>query len=680
MARVFDSETLVEVLAPLPHTDGVLHAGYSPDGHHIGTAGEDHARVWDAATGAPLSPPLRLRGQVRHLTFSPDSRMLLAAGDGGVTQVWDATSGEPVTPLLYDGDRKDQVDQVEACSDGVHFAVRDVKGGVHLWDLGQRKDLSLEQVLTRAKLLSSRQLDATETALEPIQPETVKALWTQWRGKPLDELVSPPSHRFTSQPLSQVVEVGTNVVFRVSVEPSSARFQWRHNGVEIAGATTDTLQLSSVSVKDAGNYVAEVRGADATRPPTYSHAASLGLRQGGMLLGGLKRERYDSIRGLTLDQLTNNSAFPSSPSAVDSVGEFESPDLGRDNYGLRLSGYVIPPQSGDYEFHLAADDQAALFLSTDESPEHLRQIAFKSVWSNPRHWMLSGSAGPASSVSLPQPLVKGRRYFIEAWLKEATGGDHLAVAWRPPGAPPLTEGDPPIPGSFLAYAEGSQGSGFLPQVSQGDAVELALLARRARWPEAVAVATRILQAEPTNHVHYHRLAPLLVQVGNQEGYRKHCALEVARFGDTREPNIAERLAKDCLILPESGANIDVVTAWTELAVTQGQASPDFPWFQFSKALLEYRLGHYRQAADWSRKVLSHARRDDVCRLDALMVLAMAHRKLGEVDLARSAFAEAKGHAARLPTAASGDVGAEWLDWIIAQALLMEARGVIESGP
>ena len=680
MARVFDAETLVEVLAPLAHGDGVAYACYSPDGRRIGTAGEDHARVWDAESGAPLSPPLRLRGQVRHLTFSPDSRMLLAVGDGGVARVWDAASGEPVTPLLYDGERKDQLDRVEACSDGAHFAVRDVKGGVHLWDLGQRKDLSLEQVLTRAKLLSSRKLDATETALEPVPPETVKALWTQGRGKPLDDLISSPPHRFTVHPRSQVVEVGTNVVFKVSVEPSSARFQWRHNGEEIAGATTDTLRLSAVSQKDVGNYVAEVRGSDATLPPAYSHAAFLGLRQGGMLLGGLKRERYDSIRGLTLDRLTNNPAFPGSPSAVDSVGGFESPDLGRDNYGLRLSGYVIPPQSGDYEFFLAADDQAVLFLSTDESPEHLRQIAFKSVWGIPRDWAALGPPGPASNVSLPQSLIQGRRYYVEAWLKEATGGDHLAVAWRPPGAPPLMEGDPPISGGFLAFAEGSPGSGYLPQVSRGDAADLDLLARRARWPEAVAVATRVLQAEPTNHVHYHRLAPLLVQVGDVEGYRNHCALEIARFRDTREPNIAERLAKDCLILPESGANMEVVTAWTELAVVQGQASPDFPWFQFSKALLEYRLGHYRQAADWSRKVLSHARRDDVCRLDALMVLAMAHRKLGEADFARSAFAEAKSQAVRLPTAASGDVGAEWLDWIIAQALLMEARGVIESGP
>ncbi|MBL9171893.1 MAG: protein kinase [Verrucomicrobiales bacterium] len=678
MARVFDAETLVEVLSPLPHSDGVSYARYSPDGRRIGTAGEDHARIWDAETGAPISPPLRLRGQVRRLTFSPDNRMLIAVGDGGVAQVWDAASGEPVTPLLYDGDQKDQLDRVEACSDGVHFAVRDVEGGVHIWDLGQRKDLSLEQVLTRAKLLSSRQLDATETALEPIQPETVKALWTQWRGKPLDTLATPPSHRLTTHPRTQVAEVGTNVVFKVSVEPPVARFQWRHNGVEIAGATNDALQINGVSLKDAGNYVAEVRGTDATLPPAYSRAASLSLRQDGMLLGSLKRERYDSIRGLTVDRLTNNPAFPGSPSAVDSVGEFESPDLGRDHYGLRLSGYVIPPQSGDYEFVLAGDDQAVLFLSTDESPEHLRQIAFMSAWGNPRDWTPRGPSGPSANVSLPQSLVQGRRYFVEAWLKEESGGEHLSVAWRPPGARPLAEGDPPIPGSFLAFAEGPQGSRYLPQVSHGDGVNIDLLGSRARWSEALAVVGRALQAEPTNHVHYHRLAPLLVQVGDLEGYRKNCALEVERFGNTRDPNVAERLTKDCLILPESGANVDVLNAWTELAITQGQSSPDFPWFQFSKAFLEYRLGHYRPAAEWSRKVLSHARRDDVCRLDALMVLAMAHRKLGEVELARSAFAEAEKQAARLPTAESGDVGAEWLDWIIAQVLLQESRKVMNA--
>ena len=48
-------------------------------------------------------------------------------------------------------------------------------------------------------------------------------------------------------------------------------------------------------------------------------------------------------------------------------------------------------------------------------------------------------------------------------------------------------------------------------------------ARTGHWKEAAADFSRAVEFEPENHETYHSLAPLLVQSGDLEGYRRHCA-------------------------------------------------------------------------------------------------------------------------------------------------------------
>ncbi|MFM2082855.1 MAG: hypothetical protein RL380_1546, partial [Verrucomicrobiota bacterium] len=59
----------------------------------------------------------------------------------------------------------------------------------------------------------------------------------------------------TSQPASRTNAVGTTATFTVSLSGSTPRtFQWRRNGVNIAGGTNQTLTLSNVQLAQAGNY------------------------------------------------------------------------------------------------------------------------------------------------------------------------------------------------------------------------------------------------------------------------------------------------------------------------------------------------------------------------------------------------------------------------------------------
>jgi hypothetical protein len=172
----------------------------------------------------------------------------------------------------------------------------------------------------------------------------------------------------------------------------------------------------------------------------------------GLVQGGLERQVYTNIPDNTLSTLTNSPKFPNSPDLITVVSFFEAPSNFGDNYGQRLSGYLLPPTTGDYIFYLASDDQSMLFLSTDEDPAHKRVIAYESAWRPPRMWLEPGPGG-GTHISAPIHLESGSSYYVEALHKEGGGGDNLAVAWQLPGSMPPPDGSDPIPGQFLAYTD-----------------------------------------------------------------------------------------------------------------------------------------------------------------------------------------------------------------------------------
>lgn len=77
----------------------------------------------------------------------------------------------------------------------------------------------------------------------------------------------------TSQPLSRAIQVGSPVTFAVAATSSSSiAYQWKKNGVDIAGATNASYTISSVVVGDAANYSVLLTNAVG---PTVSGLATL---------------------------------------------------------------------------------------------------------------------------------------------------------------------------------------------------------------------------------------------------------------------------------------------------------------------------------------------------------------------------------------------------------------------
>lgn len=190
----------------------------------------------------------------------------------------------------------------------------------------------------------------------------------------------------------------------------------------------------------------------------------------------------------TTDQmasLTNLASFPNNPSVVDYSPRFEWPtgaddaiqppgDSGKNNYGVQIIGYFYPPETADYIFAIASDDNGLLFLSTDADPAKKQLIAREPQWNGVRNF--SGvdrrtlvDAGTADeryeNVSKKIRLTNNVPVYIEALMSEGNGGDSLAVTYTTDGTAPIA-GALPILGMYLSSIDLATGPLSLSAVPQ----------------------------------------------------------------------------------------------------------------------------------------------------------------------------------------------------------------------
>ena len=174
-ARVRETATGLELVAPMWHRDGVLCARYSRSGRLVATGGEDNlARVWNATTGQAMTPLLPHRGYVVDAAFSPDERLVATASHDGTARVWDATDGTAVTPPLR---HHGAVLRLEFSADGSRLLTFATDRTVRLWDL-RPMAWSVDDLTVLGELLSSHQLDANGDTV----PLTLPAMRSRWEA------------------------------------------------------------------------------------------------------------------------------------------------------------------------------------------------------------------------------------------------------------------------------------------------------------------------------------------------------------------------------------------------------------------------------------------------------------------------------------------------------------------
>jgi eukaryotic-like serine/threonine-protein kinase len=210
-------------------------------------------------------------------------------------------------------------------------------------------------------------------------------------------------------------------------------------------------------------------------------------------------------------------------------------------------------------------------------------------------------------------------------------------------------------------------------VQRGD-----LMGRQGRWQEAAADAALLLEYQPAEHYRYHVLAGLLAMSDNRPAYEQLCQKILAKFANSTNAYIAERMASDCLLLTNAGVDLRLVDDLATTAVNVGTDDNAMAYFQACKALSNYRLGRFPEAVTWAEKLPKSSHPFAQAKADA--VLAMADWRLGQKEPARAILAKGDALAPSILPGHDGvDLGDSWLAWLFARVSLDEATALIQSG-
>jgi len=166
--------------------------------------------------------------------------------------------------------------------------------------------------------------------------------------------------------------------------------------------------------------------------------------------GSILREYFANVPGYAISGIPVDST----PTSTSQPTSFDGPRNIGDYYGERYRGYICVPVTGNYTFWISSDDNSELWLSTDANPAHKVKIAYVTGYTNYQQWDKY-----ASQQSAPINLIAGRKYYIEALHKEATGNDHITVGWQLPNGTL----ERPIPGNRLSPFTGFPN--FEPKIS-----------------------------------------------------------------------------------------------------------------------------------------------------------------------------------------------------------------------
>ncbi|MGB2866432.1 MAG: PA14 domain-containing protein [Sedimentisphaerales bacterium] len=134
--------------------------------------------------------------------------------------------------------------------------------------------------------------------------------------------------------------------------------------------------------------------------------------------GKIIKEWWFDISGEAVSNLTNNARYPNDPDGWEFADLMQNPDNWAEQYGVRFSGWLFIPETGDYIFEIQATDEGEIRLSPDEDPANAVSIVY---------------VDDTTDQSEPQALEAGNRYYIEVLMKEASLGDSLTASWQGPG-------------------------------------------------------------------------------------------------------------------------------------------------------------------------------------------------------------------------------------------------------
>ncbi len=167
-------------------------------------------------------------------------------------------------------------------------------------------------------------------------------------------------------------------------------------------------------------------------------------------IGGVKWKSLSGRKTQAVQKTLADIPVTTKPAQSVVLQQFEAQKNAGVPYGDRVRGFVHAPKTAEYDFAIAADASAELYLSTDENPKNKVLVAFTRQPTGPGNFTQF-----PNQRSKPLKLEAGKKYYIEALHKQNSGNGHMSVAWA---AADVSTGKV-VPGTELSpYPEGAKGS------------------------------------------------------------------------------------------------------------------------------------------------------------------------------------------------------------------------------
>lgn len=146
---------------------------------------------------------------------------------------------------------------------------------------------------------------------------------------------------------------------------------------------------------------------------------------------GVALDRWDSVSGGEVADLTGAAVFYGPPNETKRQPSFamsreQAAAFPFQENGTRLRGLLVIPEDGDYEFALASDDGAELWMGTPGGSRFTKKkVLSLHGYTGENEWSRYQTA--------PAAYRKGDVVWLEALNKNYSGDQHISIGWKKPG-------------------------------------------------------------------------------------------------------------------------------------------------------------------------------------------------------------------------------------------------------
>src|SRR5208283_4503219 len=176
---------------------------------------------------------------------------------------------------------------------------------------------------------------------------------------------------------------GSSEVFRGENLPLTVRYRITEtNDLDWDLVITQAgRELERRTVRGSGHWEYETFTFAATNSGInlYQARIELAREQRGDLplvaVGPVVLEVWKGVNGNRVADLVNHPAFKRAADTSMSLSQLEYGDRG-EQYGARVRGFLIPPQSGNYTFWICSDDASELWISPSGLPKDKVKVAY----------------------------------------------------------------------------------------------------------------------------------------------------------------------------------------------------------------------------------------------------------------------------------------------------------------